>query len=230
MRPVLTDAAGRGFMARRAIEVGEVVLRASVSAWAPSWPCDVSLLEDGEARVCRVDAGAGQSFVARDADEAAAWLAGEVQSLWLLAIRCALLSATAPPLWAAVLCLEHHASARPPRLQRLITDAATRLARALGLAAGVQLTADSLVVLLGALLTNAFGAMHAKDRMVDCMPEIGPPYRAAHRRGAQTTRTRLAVRQACATLASALGASTSVHPPMRSRSPPPCSTTRAAPT
>lgn len=176
LEPVVTAAAGRGFAARRDIKEGEVVLRAPVQAWAPAWPCDASQMTDVEARVCGVDMGAGASFLAsygsgsgNDVDVAAhahdaAWLAGEVQALWLLAIRCALLSRDSPPTWAALRRLEHHADRRPAHLQRLVLGAAVRLSRALQLGADVVLPSAEVAALLGGLLTNAFGVRGAEER------------------------------------------------------------------
>ena len=178
--PTITTDAGRGYAARRAVDVGEEVLRVRVTVWAPSWPCESTSLGGEEASVCKCDLGAGASLLASygsdggDSEaENAAWLAGELQSIWLLAIRCALLSRSEPSSWAALKQLEHHATTRMPAAQRMVLGAAVRLSRALELGADLKLSPEELGALLGALLTNAFGIRAAGEeraRRLDVRP------------------------------------------------------------
>ena len=178
--PTITSDAGRGYAARRAVDVGEDVLRTRVTVWAPCWPCESTALGRVEANVCKCDLGAGASLLASygsaggDSEaENAAWLAGELQSIWLLAIRCALLSRCEPSSWAALKQLEHHATTRLPVAQRMVLAAAVRLSRALELGADLKLSPEELGALLGALLTNAFGIRAAGEeraRRLDVRP------------------------------------------------------------
>ena len=158
LAPCLTEDAGRGFVATRAIKAGETVLRAKVAVTAPCWPCESSSLSTAELAVCAIDPGAGASFLSGVArDEATTWLAGELQSLWLLTIRAALLSRDDPSTWSALRCLEHHNEDRTEVCHAMLTTAASRLSKALHTGASLPMPAEHVAQLIGALLTNAFG-------------------------------------------------------------------------
>lgn len=154
--PVASSSAGFGLVASRAISAGETVLRLRPDVSAPSWPCDASQLSPLESAVCRSDVGTGASFVENLSERTAeaAWAAGEVQALWLLAIRCALLGRSKPALLAAMLQLESHCSVRPPHAQAVIVAAASRLTLALSDAADLVIPQDVAVRLMGVLLTK----------------------------------------------------------------------------
>ena len=109
--PSFECTAGRGLVAARDLEEAETVLAVQVDAHAPCWPCEPEELSTEESAVLREDLGAGETF---GGDH----LAGELQSLWLLATRCALLSRSDPPKFAALLALQDHGSERP-RLKQL---------------------------------------------------------------------------------------------------------------
>lgn len=161
--PQTTANAGRSLTTTRDVARGEVVLSVVPDAWAPRWPCDPSALSAHELATCRVDSGAGSSFLPgigrEDGREAAvlSWLGGELQSLWLLGIRAALLSRSAPDAFASLLVLEDHLEDRSAAEERMLRAAGARLSRALEAGAGVRLAPTTLSSLLGVLLTNAFG-------------------------------------------------------------------------
>lgn len=173
--PSAASSAGRGLMASRDVAPGETILTVTPEACAPAWPCDASELSALEVQVCRIDLGAGTTFLGDGSDAGAGegvpseasdaeWVAGEVQAFWLLAIRCALLSRTAPDVLAAMLLLEHHSDRRQPAAQRVIDRAAARFHVALQEGAGVEMGAATLAVLFGVLLTNSFG-IRGTDQM-----------------------------------------------------------------
>jgi hypothetical protein len=102
--------------------------------------------------------GDGASFQSqRGPDGCDAWVCGEVQAIWLLAIRCALKSRHEPHFINGLFSLEDHCQIRPAASQRVVAEAAVRLSGAL-YAAGLLEQAEHWVArLLGCLLTNAFG-------------------------------------------------------------------------
>ena len=157
LQPSAASCAGRGYIAARNIAQGESVLVATPEVIAPTWPCAASELSATELAVLEIDQGQGTSFCSGSETSAeATWVAGEVQALWLVAIRCALLRRSSPRVWAALLELEHHGDRRSRPAQRIVEVAARRLSHAME-GTGVEIAPAVSSALLGALLTNAFG-------------------------------------------------------------------------
>ena len=118
----------------------------------------------------RVAAGEAQSFLGDDeasASEAASWVAYELESMWLLAIRAALISRTSPPVFAALLKLEDHVVDRTAEEREVVHRAAAVLSPALRQGWNIDVPPRTLGVLLGVLLTNAFGLRAAGESVGD---------------------------------------------------------------
>ena len=151
-------ACGRSFVASRTVSPAEVVLCVTPDASAPSWPCSLSELSLEERRAVQCESGSGGSFLkASQRDEQSLWLAAEVQNMWILSMRTALLTRSRPSVFTSLLTLEDHLEDRLPTERQVILCAARRLQVALSSAAAIELSERTLASLIGILLTNAFG-------------------------------------------------------------------------
>ena len=151
--------AGRYYVAARPIKQGETVLQARPEAWAPLWPCELSELSPRELSVMRADAGPNppSGEPATEEDEDGREFVGSCSQYWLLAVRAALLSQDERAAFADILTLEDHGKTRPPAQQSQLQQLGARMQRALRAGAGLEVDEASLVKILGAILTNAFG-------------------------------------------------------------------------
>lgn len=165
LEPIISAGRGRAFAVKKSYSVAEGarVLAVRPDVWAPSWPCDAAELRAAEIATCQCDSGSGSSLLSSAGELSESWLAGEIQALWLLAARTALLSREKPSLFAALLSLNHHSDVRPAAAQRVVRAAASRLAAALARGCSLELPAATLCKLFGVLLTNAFGIRAAGE-------------------------------------------------------------------
>ena len=155
-----SSSAGNGLVATSDISAGQYVLQMAPDVIAPAWPCSMTELDEEEMAVVQLESGAGASFrpfhlPAGGCDD---WMCGEVQALWLLAIRCALRSRfDRPMLMDQIFSLEDHCDRRPAESQRVIEVAAVKLSGALYAAGLLEQTPALFARLIGVLLTNVFG-------------------------------------------------------------------------
>jgi hypothetical protein len=161
LRPIRTQNAGRSLACNHFVAAGEIVLQKRVEAKAPRWPCALALLTASEQAVVRLAGGEGHTFLGQDGEESASasasWVAYEIESMWLLAIRAARISRTSPPVFAALIRLENHLADRPADARGVVHRAAAALSGALHKGANIDVPPPTLATLLGVLLTNAFG-------------------------------------------------------------------------
>ena len=175
LRPIRTQNAGRSLACNHFVASGEIVLQKRMEAKAPRWPCALALLTASEQAVVRLAGGEGHTFLGKDGDESASesasWVAYEIESMWLLAIRAARISRTSPPVFAALIRLENHLADRPADARDVVHRAAAALSGALHKGANIDVPPPTLATLLGVLLTNAFGLRapgeSVGDRRVD---------------------------------------------------------------
>jgi hypothetical protein len=150
---------GRYYVAARPIKQGETVLYAHPEAWAPLWPCELSELSPRELNIMRADAGpnppSGEPLTEEEEDDRE--FMGSCSQNWLLAVRAALLLQDERTAFANLLTLADHGNTRPPAQQSQLRQLGARMQRALRAGAGLEVDEASLVKILGAILTNAFG-------------------------------------------------------------------------